>query len=386
MTTIVIIAQAAFLCKGKCTKINAGLSVHFCHLVKRSLKKGVSAVKPERRKAVFCALGGICLLLPALRGAVLPFLLALFLAGCLQRTLEKMAEHGLPRPLGAVLVMGALLLPAALLLCGGAFVLARGGYQLLKEGLPLLGQQSMDDWLYRLLTALPPAVREAASTGLTLLEEQKTQLAARALAWLAEQNSGWVTALPGQLWRTALWLLLFLFCLIEYPQLRALACSLLPRDWQGGLVRARRALSLRLGQWLHAESRLVGLIFGELALGLTLLRIPHALWLGALIALIDLLPMVGSGLVLLPWAALRWLTEGRAAALGLALLWLAVWLTRTLLEPKLVGRHLQIPTALSFFAALLGAKLWGIKGFILCPVLAAAALELCSSKQNGAPD
>ena len=342
-------------------------------------------MRPERRKPALCALGAVCLLLPALRGAVVPFLLALFLAGCLQHPLDAMGAHGLPRPLGAALLLGALLLPLAFLLCGGAFVLARGGYQLLKEGLPLLQQHSMDDWLYRLLTALPPAVREAAATGLALLDEQKAQLAAKALAWLAEQSSGWVTALPGQLGRAALWVLLFFFCLVEYPQLRALACSLLPRDWQRGLVRARRALSLRLGQWFRAESRLVGLIFGELALGLTLLRIPHALWLGALIALIDLLPMVGSGLVLLPWTALRWLTEGQQAALGLALVWLTVWLTRTLLEPKLVGRHLQIPTALSFFAALLGAKLWGVKGFILCPVLAAAALELCGSKQNGAP-
>lgn len=341
-------------------------------------------MKQQHQKAALLVSGAVCLLLPPLRSAVIPFLLALFLAGCLQRPLVAMASRGVPRPLGAGLMLGALLLPTAFLVCGGTFILAQGGYQLLKEGLPLLEQQPMDDWLYRLLTALPPAAQQAAATMLELLDTQKTQLAAKALAWLAERSSGWVTALPGQLGHTALWLLLFLFCLMEYPQLRTLACLLLPRPWQRGLVRTRRALSQRMGQWLKAESRLVGLIFGELTLGLTLLHIPHALWLGALIALIDLLPMIGSGLVLLPWAALRLLTEGQTAALGMALLWLAVWLTRTLLEPKLVGQHLQIPTTLSFFAALLGAKLWGVKGFILCPVLAAVALELLHTNQNGA--
>ena len=85
--------------------------------------------------------------------------------------------------------------------------------------------------------------------------------------------------------------------------------------------------------------------------------------------------MIGSGLILLPWALVCLLVGERLPALGLGLLWLFVWLTRTLLEPRLVGRQLQLPTALSFLTAVLGLQLWGLKGLILFPVLAAAAVS-----------
>ena len=124
----------------------------------------------------------------------------------------------------------------------------------------------------------------------------------------------------------------------------------------------------------------MGLIFLELALGLALLRIKRWFFFAALIALVDLLPLVGSGLMLLPWAAIRLLMGDQLQALGLVLIWICVWTTRTVMEPKLVGRQLQLPSAISFFAAILGAKVWGLKGLILFPVLAAVAISFLSSQ------
>ena len=97
--------------------------------------------------------------------------------------------------------------------------------------------------------------------------------------------------------------------------------------------------------------------------------------LAVFIALVDLLPMIGSGLILLPWALVCLLLGEHLPALGLGLLWLCVWLTRTLLEPRLVGRQLQLPTAISFLTAVLGLRLWGLKGLILFPVFVAAAVS-----------
>ena len=95
-----------------------------------------------------------------------------------------------------------------------------------------------------------------------------------------------------------------------------------------------------------------------------------------------MIPLVGSGLILLPWAALRYLMNAKLQALGLVLIWICVWATRTLLEPRLVGRHLQLPTALSFFAAILGASVWGLKGLILFPVLSAVLVGFLTVDQR----
>ena len=89
---------------------------------------------------------------------------------------------------------------------------------------------------------------------------------------------------------------------------------------------------------------------------MALLRIKRWFFFAALIALVDLLPLVGSGLMLLPWAAIRLLMGYQLQALGLVLIWICVWTTRTVMEPKLVGRQLQLPSAILLLCRHSGGK------------------------------
>lgn len=83
--------------------------------------------------------------------------------------------------------------------------------------------------------------------------------------------------------------------------------------------------------------------FGELTLGFLFLGVDLSILLAALTALVDALPVFGTGTVLIPWALLELLSGRSSMALGLFVLYLIVSLVRSLLEPKLVGNRVGLP-------------------------------------------
>lgn len=339
-----------------------------------------------RRKILLAVCAAAVLLLPALRTTMLPFALALFLSGCLQKPIHALHSRGIPRILSvpAILLLG--LLPVLGLIVGGVWYGLRGIQTLAENLLPLLEQMRTEDaWLYRIITALPPSAQDFFQTLEEQLNAQKEALAGQLMQRLILWSGDALAALPGKLGQVGIFLLFVLFCSIGYPELRLLIRRILPPDWQAWLGRVQRDTAARLRLWLRAERKLVALIALELAGGLAALRVTHWPFLAAFIALVDLLPLIGSGLILLPWALIRLLLGERIQALGFGLLWLCVWLSRTLLEPKLVGQQLQLPTAVSFFAAILGLRLWGFKGLILFPILAAVAVSLLPQDRTKPP-
>lgn len=335
-----------------------------------------------RRKLLLGVCAAAAMLIPALRTTVLPFALSLFLAGCVQRPMAKLQRRGIPRIISAPVFLLLGLVPLIAVLAGGIFYGLRGIQQLAGTLIPLLGNRPAgEEWLYRLITALPPSVQDVCFSMLDKLAGQGDALAGQLLQRLALWSSEALAALPKKLGSTGIFLLFFLFCAVGYPELHGLLERILPEDWRTGLGRVQRTTAVRLGLWFRAESKLVALIALELAVGLAALRAAHWPLLAVFIALVDLLPMIGSGLILLPWALVQLLLGKRLFSLSLGLLWLCVWLTRTLLEPKLVGRQLQLPTAISFLTAILGLRLWGLKGLILFPVLTAAAISFSPQKK-----
>ena len=84
----------------------------------------------------------------------------------------------------------------------------------------------------------------------------------------------------------------------------------------------------------------MGVTFCLLFAGFSLLRVGYPLLIALLVTLVDALPVLGTGSVLIPWALVCFLEGSGARALGLLGLYATAALTRSVLEPKLVGSHL----------------------------------------------
>ncbi len=112
---------------------------------------------------------------------------------------------------------------------------------------------------------------------------------------------------------------------------------------------------------------LLSITFFELFFGFLVLKIDNALLLSLIIAFVDLLPVFGTGTVLLPWGILR-LIMGESIGAGIIALYVIITVARNFLEPKIIGKQIGINPLFTLFAMFLGLKLLGFIGLILFPI------------------
>ena len=128
----------------------------------------------------------------------------------------------------------------------------------------------------------------------------------------------------------------------------------------------------RLGRQYLRACLLLGLLTFCLSfIGLAILRVPYAFILALLLAVVDLLPLLGTGVILIPWALICLLLGQAKLGIGLLILYGAATLIRQVLEPKLIGEGLGLHPLLSLFSMYAGLRLFGVWGMILAPLVAA---------------
>jgi len=156
------------------------------------------------------------------------------------------------------------------------------------------------------------------------------------------------------------------------PALRQQLRERLPQSWYSRYLPALRRVKVALGGWLKAQFKLALVTCAVLAAGFLLLRVPNGPLWAVPIALVDAVPMLGTGVVLIPWALVVFLQGKTGLGIGLTLLCAVTMLLRRVLEPKLVGQQLGLDPLLTLVFLYAGYRFWGFTGMILAPLLAAA--------------
>ena len=111
------------------------------------------------------------------------------------------------------------------------------------------------------------------------------------------------------------------------------------------------------------------IVFSILYFGLSILGIDHALIKAILVAVVDLLPILGVGTVLVPWSLVCFITGNVSLGIALLIMLAVVTLAREFLEPKIVGKYTGVPPVIALVSVYIGTKLCGVKGLILFPIL-----------------
>ena len=89
------------------------------------------------------------------------------------------------------------------------------------------------------------------------------------------------------------------------------------------------------------------------------------------ISVLDILPVIGSGIVFVPWAVICWVTGNTVLGIQLALLYIGLVVLRQVLEPFVVGKHIGVRPLVTLVSSILGLFAFGAAGFIIGPVIAA---------------
>lgn len=167
------------------------------------------------------------------------------------------------------------------------------------------------------------------------------------------------------------------------PRIRRWLRERVPRERIQKFLAGLHRLRQTLGLWLKAQLKLMGITWLILLSGLILLRIPHAFLWAAAVSLVDAFPVLGTGTVLLPWSLVCFLQADTVRALGLLSVYGVISLTRSVLEPKLVGSHLGMDPLATLAALYTGYRLWGFGGMLFSPVLAVALVQFLRDPAPG---
>lgn len=120
--------------------------------------------------------------------------------------------------------------------------------------------------------------------------------------------------------------------------------------------------------------------FLELFAGFLILGVNGAARIALITAFVDLLPVFGSGTVLLPWAVVSIIKGDTVLFLGLIVLYITVTVIRNILEPKIMGKQVGLHPLLTLFSLFLGLKLFGVAGMFLLPLIVTVAYKYAEEK------
>jgi len=208
-----------------------------------------------------------------------------------------------------------------------------------------------------------------------LLQENVSTLSARALA----AAGSFAGRLPAVLLACSFTILSSFFILPDYEEIGAFLLRQLPPRWACPVRESKDFLVSTVRQVLKAYLLIMAITFCEISLGLWLLRVDYYLIIGLAVAVLDILPVLGSGSILIPWGLWTLLRGNVTLGMGILLLYAVVTGIRTILEPRIVGRRIGLSPLVTLVSMYAGMKLGGFGGLILAPMTVTLILFLDES-------
>ena len=317
-----------------------------------------------------------------------PFLLGTALALAAEPAVRFLRRHtGMPRAAACALsVTGVFLLLSILTLLLIALLVRELG--LLAGILPNLeqtartGAASLEGWLLRLSARAPQSLRPLLRQNITDFFSDGTALVNKGIRYLLGLAGSILGHVPGSALGLFTTIVSGYMISAKLPKLRQGFLRRFPQEKLQPALAALRRVRKTVFSWLKAQLQLSGVTFAILLVGFLLLGIPYAPLWALVTALVDALPVLGTGSVLLPWSVVSLLQSNIAQALGLLGIYIVVTVTRSALEPRLLGKHLGLDPLATLIALYTGYRLWGIAGMILSPLLAVTVLQLLPEQKT----
>ena len=190
------------------------------------------------------------------------------------------------------------------------------------------------------------------------------------------------TSIPGLIVQIVITVISTFFILLDYEKICTFLLRLIPAGKRELLSTSMHYTKTMLAVYIKSYSLLFLLTFVELSIGFLLLGVKHAILIAVTISIFDLMPILGTGGIVLPWALLSLMLGNWVRALGLLVLYLVITGIRQTLEPKIVGKQIGLHPLATLVSMLLGLKLFGIVGLFGVPVCVAVTTAMYRSKRK----
>ena len=320
-------------------------------------------------------LGIVILLARYALGVLMPFLIG-FIVSLLLKSAVAFLHDKLKFPRGltgvALVVVFYALLGLLITVLGVQLFSAAKSFFLT---LPSLYINGIVPWMSNVFASLQEFVGHLdpeATAAYNVVAENVTKSLGDAVVNVSKSVVTWVTSstlkAPKLLLNMLIMVISTIFFTIDFPRIHAFVMRQLNERWRTLLHNARVQLGCTLWSYLRSYAMILIITFSEIFIGLSIIGVDNAAGIAVAIAFFDILPVVGSGLVLLPWTIYTIISGNLATGIGLAVLYVVVIVVRQIMEPKIVGDRVGLHPIVTLLAMVLGTYLFGGIGLLGLPI------------------
>ena len=321
-------------------------------------------------------------LVPPLLSLLMPFVLALITAWLLNPMVKALQRRlGLSRGL-----LSLFLILLAFAAAGG--ILFGLGYSLFSEVSALInnwegswnalqtGVDAVGAWLDKLLAYLPGEVETFINGNLDQLWSAFSGWVSAVMPLVGTWAGNFAMGVPSFVVALIVFIMAAYFITADYPHYRFLMTDRLPPEVRTFVSHIKHTALGAFAGYVRAEVIISAGVFAILLVGFLLIGQPYAVLLALLLAVLDFIPIIGSGTIMVPWAFIDLLTGNWVHAVGLMVVWGIICVFRRVAEPKAVGSQTGLSPILSLISMYVGMRVGGVLGMILGPVLCLVAINV----------
>ncbi len=315
---------------------------------------------------------GIIFVLPQIIAFFIPFLIA-FIFSLIANPIVKFLEKKIKinRRFGSVLII-VLVIAAIVLLCYGAVSLLWTGVKGFSGELPSIVAGAESDVsnafaeLADMLNNTPFLQGVDFSRITTGISEYLANFLTKAegvdnIAVIGDTAK----KIPDIIVNIIICLLATYFFIADREKMTAFLGSHLPDNFKKHTLSLYHQVVDVVGGYFKAQFKIMFVIYIVLAIGLAIIRIDYGWLLGFGIAFLDMLPVFGTGTVLIPWAAIKLLSGDYKIAVGLVVLYAVSFVIHQVIQPKLVGDSVGMEPFAALFFMYIGYRVSSVFGMIL---------------------
>ncbi len=166
------------------------------------------------------------------------------------------------------------------------------------------------------------------------------------------------------------------FTNVDFPKIKEFIFDSMPSKFGILVKNVKITFTETIGKYIIAYAKIMSITFVELSIGLTILKIPNSIFFAFLISLFDIMPVLGTGGIMVPWIIFTFIVGDVNLGVGLLILYGVITVIRQVIEPRIVGHQLGLNPLITLITIYLGFLWFGVTGMFLIPITTNILLRL----------
>ena len=223
---------------------------------------------------------------------------------------------------------------------------------------------AIEAWGQTLDPALESTLSDLSTRTILSLGDSVSSLSVTAMGVI----SGGAASLPSFFIKVLLLVISSFFIALDYDQLTGFCMRQLGGRSKDLVLQIKEYVVGTLFVCIRSYALIMSITFVELSIGLSILGIRSSILIAFCIAVFDILPVLGTGGIMLPWVVISAFQGNFARALGLLIVYVIITIIRNIIEPRIVGSQLGLHPVVTLVSMFVGAQLFGVLGLFGFPI------------------